>query len=355
MKTVTVSGHTFQHRDTLKELGGRWDADAQNWRFAFASPALIAALKELPGCLVTDNRPLSPRPITPPAIPTTPAIVGDDMTYYNYFVDQDPIAYFGFSSLSKFAEHVASLEKPTNGIGGLCDIGWTATQTYTGTDSMAQALDIARNGWLDGLGMMKQMFTQPPIGKNRIRSVSGGSVSVGRMLAGMPDHMYKRKKQPKHKIITIFVETCMWEGISAGQAMLRVTIIAAMIDRLEAEGYSCNLVATYCARQRDNSRGVQTIVRIKEAGESLNLADVSFAFGHPSYGRRLVYAIEGCTPQCDLTRHHRGKISEAFDEYHKPGKNEFYIPQINRNGDGTIADMINQLQPEGLPVELKVI
>lgn len=357
MKPTIVTGKTWGYRDEFKELGGRWNHNDRHWEFYYPTPAVIKYLKGLIGVVISGNNDtVQPRhqPYQAPApIPTNDVRIGDDMTYYNYFLVQNPMVFFGFSSLRKFAEHVESLERPTNR-GGTCDVGWVTKEKYTGTKSLNHAVDLAKNGWVDGLGLMDQLFTLPAIGKKRIRSVAGGSVNVGRMLSGAPNHMSKRAPQPKRRIITIFVETVMWEGIQSNLAMMRVIIIAAMIDRLEEAGYSCNIVATYMARQRESHRGIQFAVRVKDAGERLSLADISFAFGHPSFGRRMCYASEGCVPQCNLTHEVRGLISTAFDDTHQPGRNEFYIPQLRFNSAQTVKDMIPYVQPENLPIELKV-
>lgn len=356
--TTRLTGNTFQHRETLKQFGGRWDASEKNWVFDYVTPVMLKSLRALPGCMVVGAPQRNPYQSVwveppPPPIWEQPVIVGDDQTYYNYFKDQNPIAYFGFSSFSKFIDHVSALERPPNR-NATCDVGWTTTEGYTATRDMAHALEVARTGWLDGLGMMQQLFAPQPVAKRKIKSVAGGSVNVGRLLSGSPDHMSKRQKLPNHRIITLFVETCMWQGIKADLAIIRVCIIAAMVDRLEAEGYRCNIVAVYSARHRQNLKGIQTAIVIKEAGDTLSLADISFAFGHPSFGRRFVYAIEGCTPQCNITTEQRGVVGWAFDETHQCGKNEFYIPQLTMNTSGLFSDIIEHLQPDGLPVKLKV-
>lgn len=361
--TVRVTGNTFDHRERLKQLGGRWDPAAKNWVFDYASPKDVAELKNLPGCLVIggDDKPQQIIGITNPYrllhdkdFPhlSEPIKIGDDMTYYNYFKTQNPIVFFGFSTFDKFILHVESLKRPENK-NGLCDVGWTVENNYAGTHSMEEAINLAKNGWLDGLGIMDLLTAQSPIGKRKIKSVSGGNVNVGRLISGLPNHMNKRVKAPNKKIITLFVETVMWQGIKAHLAMVRTVIIAAMVDRLEAEGYQCNIVAVYCALHRKTSRGIQTAVNIKQAGERLNLADVSFAFGHPSFGRRFVYAVEGCVSQCSLTTELRGIVDQAFDENHLPGRNEFYIPQLRGNEKTLLHEMIEILQPENLPVKIK--
>lgn len=352
--TIIVSGRTFEHRNLLMRLGGNYIMLDKCWRFWDLDDRAVALLRNTVGLIVTEQRPraaiwddLDDEPM----IPTDPVQVGDDMTYYNHFADQDPIAYFGFSSLGAFADHVASLPRPANS-GGTCDIGWTADPGYTGTKSLAEALQIARTGWMDGLGMMDRLLAPEPRSKRRARSMTGGRVNVGRMLSGAPDHMVTRKRLKGHRSITLFVETVMWQGITANNAIIRVVLIAAMVDRLEQEGYSCTIVAIYSALRRDSRHAYQTVVNIKDAGERLSLTDISFAFGHPSFGRRLVYAMEGATPQCMLTRDVRGFISQAFTDEHPPGRNEFYIPQIRHNVSD-IWQMLDMLQPDDLPIKLK--
>jgi len=339
--TIIVSGNTFPHREHLKAAGGMWHPVERNWHFPYLWPFTERLLRGL-GLTVTD---------TEATASNDPVQIGDDMTYYNYFRDQDPIAFFGFASLGSLVDHVTGLERPANR-DGLCDIGWHAKPDYAGTRDMDEALRIAREGWADGLGLMSQLVTPEPVSKRRSRSVTGGAVNVGRMLAGHPDHMTKRRRIVGKRIITVFVETVMWQGITVNTAILRVIIIAAMIDKLEADGYSCNIVGVYCGYRRDGNEAYQTAIRIKDAGEALSVADISFAFGHPSFGRRLIYAIEGCTPQCDLTRDIRGIISAAFDDDHPCGPNEFYIPQLTRNTDD-IWKILEAIEPDGLPVKLR--
>ena len=363
---ITVTGRTFPHKDKIRSLGGRWNGDHERWEFDHLGTTALADLRSRVGLIVVEVA--APPPITHRAllarwtlsrhdddyetpVCNTPILVGDDFEYYNHFVDQDPVSFHGFSSLHKFADHVANLPIPDN-TGRTCDIGWTADPGYAGTKTLVDALTLARGGWIDGLGMMERLIAPEPVSKRRKRSVAGGAINVGRMLAGQPDHMVKRTRLRDRRIITLFVETVMWQGITVNTAIVRVVLIAAMIDRLESEGYACNIIAVYCGLRRDAKASNQLTVRIKDAGERLSVADVSFAFGHPSFGRRLVYAAKGVLPQCDMTHDVRGIISQAFDDDHRPRRNEFYIPQIRSN----IADMwemLDMIQPDDLPVKLR--
>jgi hypothetical protein len=354
---ITLTGRTWDHRNVIREMGGRWNGNERVWQFYHLSDEQRTAISQMVG--VTINETISPARwdwadelIDIRHIPSGNVRIGDDMTYLNHFADATPNVFGGFSSLSKFIDHVEALDVPDNR-NGTCDIGWTAKPGYAGTRHMTEAIYTARNGWTDGLGLASSLLAPDPVKKRRQRAVAGGRVNVGRLLSGLPDHMVKRSPQPARKIITLFVETVMWEGIKIEVALTRVVAISAIIDRLEQQGYSCNIVAVYSARGwRQFDKSHILAVRIKEAGERLNLADVSFAFGHPSFGRRLVYAHHGCIGQTDMTHDHRGRISQAFNEDHQPRRNEFYIPQTFTN-TVDIYDMLDIVTPENLPIEIK--
>lgn len=352
---ITISGRTFEHRPLMRAIGARWDDKRKVWIADHISDEHYNIVKNTVGLIISGPRkpdvPWYQRNPTPEKPKLGPPIrIGDDFTYLGYFKDQEPHIYQGFSSLAKFVDYVDGLERPDNR-GGTCDVGWTAEPEYAGTRNMTEAIELARNGWLDGLGVGDRLLPPEPMAKRRKRSVAGGKVNVGRLLAGAPDHMTRRVKLQGRKIATIFVETCMWEGIGINTALTRVVAIAAIIDRMEQQGYSCNIVATYCSKTTTGLAG-QTVVTIKQAGERLNIGDISFAFGHPSYGRRLVYAANGAIPDYSMKHSWRGRISEAFDKYHKPGVNEYYIDKTWRN-DTDVWSMLRELAPDNLPIEIK--
>lgn len=352
---IYVTGRTFEHRPLIRELGGYWNANAKRWEFDDLTERQLERLNMCVGLSVVkqarQNTTIRDILRQRERFANVRIKIGDDMTYRGEFADDDPMIFAGFSSLGKFADYVETLKQPPNG-DGLCDIGWTGDPEHTGTQNLPHALALARGGWLDGLGIGDRLLPPEPMGKRRQRAVAGGRVNVGRMLAGAPDHMVRRTPQPNHKIITIFIECCMWIGIDINTALVRVVAVAAIVDRLEQQGYQCNLIATYCARQRDTHRGMHTVVRIKDAGERLSIADCSFAFGHPSFGRRLVFAHEGSVCEANLERESRGFISQAFTKKHPPPTNSFYIPQVFENITD-IWEMIEAITPDGLPIAIR--
>lgn len=355
---IYATGRTFEHRDTIRELGGWWSVANKRWHFSDLSYTALTKLRACVGMMIIFEDEPEPRPDVyerlrisrEDNIPNDKIRIGDDLTYLGWFADNDPLVFAGYSSLGKFVDHVAGLEPPTEE--HMSDLGWIQKPEFAGTESMAEAVSIARYGWIDALTVADRLLPPVPLVKRRARSLAGGRVNVGRMLAGAPDHMVRRKRQPGHKIITLFIETIMRKGIGINTAIVRVVAVVAIIDQLEQSGYSCNLIAVDTTRRRDLKAEFQLTIRLKEAGERLNLSDISFALGHPSFTRRLVNAHHGHIPSCSLKAGFSAFIGFAFDDDHQPPRDHYYIPQPMKNITD-VWEMIEAITPEGLPITLK--
>jgi hypothetical protein len=363
-----VSGQTFPYRNLFKRLDGMFDGTTKTWMFDYLSPQIVAELRMCIGIVVTSTKPERPRiysmrePEPTWERPTETVVVGDDQTYKDVFADANPILFVGFSSLAEFCDYVENLQRPDN-TGGTCDIGWCTSpkrQKVTDTVNMAEALYLARSGWTDGLGLAEKFDIPFAERKRRMRSVAGGSVSVGRMLSGDPKHMNRRVHQPKHKRVTLMVETVMWEGILAENAMLRALLIASVIDLLEQQGYMCEIYAVSASKSiYDRQAQTHLCVQLKQAGERLNILDIAFALGHPAFLRRMKFACEGVVPAINMLHEHRGLISEAFNQHHRPPKDCYYFRQLAGDRQAAYAldgmEMLSDILPHNLPIDIKPI
>lgn len=380
MTTVIVTGRTFDHRDKLKDLGGRWDADAKAWKFDYANKHTIAELHKLVGCSVIVNDKLPPRPKPSDDDKITverlleivgwsetgesdsgrkSIIYGDDARWHNHFKDKNPIAFFGFSSLSMLTRFVDAIPEPKRV--GARNAGWeTSDPKWHGTRNMEHALDLARNGWNEGVEnaarVIDMLNVEHALQRRRKHSIAGGSVNVGRLLAGNPAHMRQRPKQPGKRVITLFVENTASASIDARQLTVRAAICAALADILERQGYSCEIVSATMQHGNQYS-AAQTVVTIKQAGEKLNIEDVAFALGHPSFLRRFNFA---CVSQCDELKSiwfTQGMPQDAFNTKYTPERNQFYIKYLKKNVKGDTLEeiarnMLPSIIPDGLPIEI---
>lgn len=345
-----ATGQTFQHKELLKSLGGRWDNGGKRWLFEWGDEDTRQKLEKLIGVVVsvdTSSPEIEIFDTSSPEIETSDypvfrldrntvssrsgdtAVYGDDDRYLNYFKDQNPTAFFGFSSLLELTNYVKSID--LNRLPPARQDAWTIGKKYSewsGSIDMREALNMARNGWEDGIKDLADIEIEHAQSKRRAKGVSGGYVNVGRLLSGDPQHMIRRVKKPGKRVVTLFVETFMSSYIEPSTAVLRARAVAAMSDALERQGYVCEIVAVLTTASRNNQTGHQAAVTLKTSGERLNMLDVVFGLGHPSFFRRLLFACVSGAEECQSTWDTQGSPTTAFDHTHPCKKNEFYIPQM---------------------------
>lgn len=364
MPQVKITGNTFNYRDVLKTMGAEWDNKQRVWT-GNLTDTQIATVRKMVGCTVSEY--VRPVPVdTDDAGFSAPiaarkvnhrksAIYGNDPTYHNHFVQQNVRAFLGFDSLEAFTDYIDAIPPHARSSGRAA--GWLVDDqhdTFTGTHDMSEALDLARHGWQEGIDKASEYLDRlelamPEI-KRRKRAVAGGVVNVGRMLSGMPDHMVTRTKQPGQKVVTFFVEAGCNASIKAETLIVRAAMIAMMIDVMEHSGYSCDIVIIDTSIWHEYPI-YQLAVKIKSAGEHLNLSDIIFALGHPSFLRRLSFAACTSVMETQEIWVGQGNEDDAFDRDHPLGKTEFYIPVLRINLIDPLR-MLRLITPDNLPIKI---
>lgn len=385
-----ITGQTFEHREYLKQIGAVWDQRSRSWNARRLAPHEREKLSKLVGVMLskTEDAEYEPREIKLPPIITQEdvdevidAIVrgrgdpepiirngstemfGDDPTYFNHFADQNPTAFFGFSSLAKLVEFVKAA--PEDERKGSRATGWLGSQGFTGTTSMQETFDLVRNGWPEGVENAEKVAEALELEHARRRkrrySVSGGSVSVGRMMAGNPAHMRHHPKQPGKRVATLFIDAAALSSIKTHNIIARAAVTTAIVNMMEAEGYSCEIVSILTMRKAGRtSVAHQVAVTLKQAGEALNLNDVIFALGHPSFLRRLIFATVCRSMATRSEWQSQGSEGETFNDRHQPAQSEFYVKRLEPHhqrrltGTDTLSralEMFNIIKPDGLPIQ----
>lgn len=374
---INVSGKTWNYKERLKQMGGVWNADIQQWSFYKLSASELAELKSMPGCMVTEaSKPASPQPAVEPfsfASLADPdrgrdggfqtAFYGNDKEYFNYFKDKNPAAFFGFTSLKKFTDFIEQIPAEVQN-NDRRNSGWTvATGSFYGTYDMQEAINLARNGWSEGIEIADKIANMITIEhaqqKRRSYSVAGGGVSIGRLLAGNPAHMRKRIKKAGSRNIRLFIQNNGLYNITSETLIIRGALCCAIIDILENNGYSCELIAVTTDYFTHRSKPSEHLtVKLKQSGEKISISDVAFAIGHPAYFRRFGFACIGAAPECSDAWGDMGKSTVAFSErYMPPGANDFYIPHPKQNYSGNTLEekarkMLPDFLPQGLPIQI---
>ena len=384
--TIVVSGsQTYNQRELIKSLGGSWDAEARQWTLPDrTSEHDLQRLRSVPGIAVAhvaDAPKSTPHPWlpedleaaldaveihidmaaedqSPPERDGNTSIYGNDQTYLNEFRLKNPTFFAGFDSLKAFADFVGRTPDEVKRGGSGRSSGWdTDDPRWAGTPDMTHALARARDGWSDGQKMAEKIGEmlkgEHALNKHRTYGVAGGRVNVGRLLSGSPNHMVRRALQPKTKVVTLFVDIVNHVGVFAENMLIRAAIIAAIADRMEDNGYSCEIVAVGSA-SKDGLRW-QVATTVKQAGEALNLSDVAFGLGHPSFLRRLCFAAVAHEPRMRPIWSTMGSPNTCFKLADLP-PGSFYLDKLTSNPTGSfierVEEMIEWIVPDGFPVEL---
>jgi hypothetical protein len=371
---IIATGKTFTHRALMQQLGGRWNADAKRYEFASLRKDQIDQLRGLIGVIVTvgveperdEIDELIDRLLSARASVSEDGEVdgryqtvfyGDDQSNFNVTKFKNPRVFFGFSSLSKFVDYVENIPASVQRDNDRNQAWKTNDASFRGTDNMQEAIRLARDGWADGVKNAQEILDAFDIDQPRIRrrkhGVAGGSVNIGRLLTGNPLHMRHKPKQPGKRVITLYVEAGAPAIIETENLITRAIVIAAIVDLMERQGYSCEIIASDVSLWQ-NKPIFQLAVKLKEAGEKLNLLDLIFALGHPSFLRRFSFAACGSSNECHAIWETMGIAGNAFDGKYKPKKNEYYINNFSDNPrNSNPISILNIIKPPGLPLELK--
>lgn len=163
--TITVSGNTYNYRDILRNMGGTF-TDEKVWKFTDTlGPAERTYLKKLIGCVVTDDAKAEPaedfmaRVAQKTERRGRTAIYGDDTTYFNHFAERDPLAFFGFSSVSALLDYIDAIPSAVKNDKRRNDAWITDAERrqFTKTNSMEHAFQLAKDGWKEGADKAAQI------------------------------------------------------------------------------------------------------------------------------------------------------------------------------------------------------
>lgn len=361
-----ISGRTFDIRNILKGMGATYDGDTKTWR---VHPTMnVETLRQMPGIIVTDDGKApgagehisriehTPQVAVAPALDGMTHVYGDDTSNRDIFSIANPTAFYGFSNLEAMTRFVETMPASIRHAGDRRGRAWEREPVFFGTDDMIDAIQIAREGWTDGVTKAKDVLelleAQQALKLRHRYAVAGGGVSVGRLLASNPMHMKRRERMPAKNTIRLIVNTVSTAMIETETQIVRAACVAAVVDILENSGYSCEIVAVSTNKHpNDNALTMQTATQLKHAGETLNLQDIVFALGHPSYLRRFIFACAAFDDRLvKLCRRSYGIRNDEDIDIDNTG--DFIIGSMHENSSDP-HEILNTIIPDNLPITIK--
>lgn len=222
---------------------------------------------------------------------------------------------YSFESLREFSAWLA--DTPAN---WRCDASrsYRATSTWDLQCGYDGAIDLARKGWIEGAARVQSKIAKlnlkQAFPKER-NDFYGYRPNVPRYCAGAPDNMVRHDKQTGGgQALSLYV-TVNTPGTSRAKYMANWGVaIAQYVKQLELEGVPCEIFTLNAVELRGVTQ--YTTIKIKSAGQPLDLAVLAFAIGHPAMLRRLCFAMyeRGKAPQCvSYGKPLDGKIDNILD------------------------------------------
>ncbi len=176
-------------------------------------------------------------------------------------------------------------------------------------------------------------------------SVVGGCVDVGEFLAGNPECMLGLDDEGTTKpVITVMFVAGAAHYVTSTEKMNYGRAVLALVDSLEAHGYSVELVAkmTYLHKGKSGRSkaltGVEADIVIKQAGEPWSASAVAFAMAHPAFSRRLGFRYCESKPESAPVTHSKYGRGDVIN---KP-ENGIFLPYLveqdaARSPEGALA------------------
>lgn len=234
------------------------------------------------------------------------------------------------------------------------DDGWHGTKTFE------EAIDLARNGWPEGLKKLTdthakyEHYRKTEKIPDSVADIVGAYPIVPLFCAGDPAHMavVENDKRTKQKVISFVVDCAANGDVDREVFINRGAAILSVITELELLGYSCDLVVTRSSASTCESKVLmRSYIPLKTAGFYTEPDRIAFALLNPAFFRRLAFGCQEMLPEDMLknvgsgygTSTNTNCLLNFFDTHHSMNR-EVYFPRIN----GTDKRIFEKPSVEGL-------
>lgn len=194
-------------------------------------------------------------------------------------------------------EYMKMINRPR--VTGRDNASESGSKSFTGTNSLDEALGLMRAGDKESLEQMKpiknnidkEYETQPSEKRIIYESPTGYAPIVPNAILGLPNSMRNEKRIKRDsKIINIFFNQSWGAMIPTSVIEYNGAFVLSYIDALERNNYRVNL---YVGKMSSATLGVEGhMARIKKDSEPLNMYQTAFYLINPSYLRRVAFKID---------------------------------------------------------------
>lgn len=167
--------------------------------------------------------------------------------------------------------------------------------SFTGTKSLKEALELCKYGDEELRNYIYQQNLKfdnvdslNKVRRSNINDVVGFMPNVPNYVIGIPTNMIRdNRTMINSKVLNVFINVSAAWHIDKEDIKQNAAKYVCAINRLEDEGYRCNVYAGSAGERGDRQNLL--VVKIKSDKEPMNLAKMAFPLCHPSMLRRLKF------------------------------------------------------------------
>jgi hypothetical protein len=179
--------------------------------------------------------------------------------------------------------------------------------SFTQTESLGESMELLRYGWQEGAQAARELLAT--IDLNEITEqfpqrfaqtiyydTSGQEPDLSRFLANDPDNMVNvvPNREKIGSIANILINLSQHAMVGADRMRRRGVVVLGLVEALGRLGYSADVQGYEVSTpSRHNTESVYEMrIPLLSAGTYPNTDTVAFAISHPSFLRRIMFALE---------------------------------------------------------------
>jgi hypothetical protein len=269
-----------------------------------------------------------------------------------------------WSSPEALTKHLKGIN-PSNIWYGRGNVWDNINEDFSGVDSLQEAFDMCRNGWKEGGETIERTRSyihalNPTLPKPIRYAIAGSTPNVPRAVAGNILNMRapETAKSSRRKTITILYNVCESWVVSKEAICNKAAATAALIDVIESQGFSCEVLCTAKSVGYNRMTDVLT-VGVKESHHPVDTNRLAFSLGHSAMFRGIMFADWQSDPLCKDLGRGLGCVASVHASKELNGNNIYVIESSNGTGDKFkdadttakegIQFLIQELQQQGCP------
>lgn len=259
-----------------------------------------------------------------------------------------------FNSIQEFYDYIRDTPLNSTFSRGNYLASQKSRPSWCGTSSFEEATNLLKNGWTYGAQNLTQKLKVAEADKQvqttyrNILSMAGYQAIVPLYLNGVPNNMVNKKMVPvKQRVLTINKALSASASVSSETLMNESVKCFQIIKKIEASGIRVNLNLMI------STGHVCVKIRLKSAGEKLNISKLAFPLVHTSMFRRLYFKFIETYPTIPRSyRNGYGRVPTEEEFKKVCAKGEILLPTLLRGKTESeitklsVDELINRLNAE---------